>query len=128
MTIDDAKWEEIVAATQARIAKLNAMARERRADSEFVCTVEPTTDGGAVLATMHKAPYGTKCKAVARDKTGALSPVRIKRRNALEFYTKPDRPKTWAKLAGRSADEIVTALGLTDYFVVIGSTFDAKSS
>jgi hypothetical protein len=122
MLIDDKKWNDIIAETKVRIDRWTARATERGLKDTFRFTIQKT-DRYEVILTEHLDGCNLDAKGLARElATGEIRSTNVirKKGRSTGFETKTPDPKGWKGLADKPADEIVTKLKLTDFFVIIG--------
>ena len=120
MQIDDATWNEIIAKTEADIARWNERAAEKNRPDRFTANVKPV-DKYTVIVTEHQTGYRVERKAVAREvATGELRKAQIVKKGSGLACKITASPKSWAKLEGKSADQTFKALKLTDYIMLLG--------
>lgn len=126
MKIADEKWNEIIAETQAGIARWNARASEKGCKDTFTCSVDRGTEY-EVLVTRH---IPDERKAVARElATGEVRKAKLTKRGKLVGYsiTTPD-PKGWQGLADQPAADIVRKLKLLDFLMLISVSVTGVST
>jgi hypothetical protein len=123
MIINDNKWQEIIAATRAGIDKWNVRAREKARPDKFAVNVQRSGDFEILLTEHNKEGY-TERKVVMRNcVSGELRPAKAKKTaKGLFNITSRAIPKAWARLADKPADEIIRALKLTNFIMILGAS------
>jgi hypothetical protein len=120
MKITDQQWQEITDAAKAGIEGWNATAVEGGSTDTFRISVRDLKDGVALI-TEHDSSSGTRRHVVIRKLTdGEVRPATISKKGKSSFSItwKEADPKHWAMLAGKSAEEIIDAIGLLRYRMV----------
>lgn len=127
MHITDTKWNEIITETQAGITRANDMARQYEIKTSYTCEIGSagTTTFLLTSAWQHTDTQHFRIgkHLVAWDnKSGELHNAKgdFKGGRLISFTTKPDQ-KSWANLAKKSAVDIVRALKLLDYIMVVSA-------
>jgi hypothetical protein len=127
MIITDDRWNDIVKATEAKIASWNASATKDKWGDTFSVTVRDS-GGYVVLLTEHNHGSKRENRVVVREiATGELrrATVKKRRRRGLDqivgFTIKTPDPKAWQSLPGKSADAAVRQLRLADFVVFISA-------
>ena len=134
MIIDNQKWADIIAETEAKIARWNARAAERGVNDtfRFYVTEDPMNAGGiSIIVTEHYSNHNlVEVKALAREnKTGEVRVTRAhtSKGRVCYFKTHPD-PKAWRQLAEANAKQIVNKTKLLDFFMVVSSRMTGVTS
>jgi hypothetical protein len=131
MIITDERWNDIIKATEANIAELNARAAEQKRLSRFSVTVR---DSGpySVLLTGHNGDHHVVVREVATGEMRSANVVKKRRKGVGKVITgfsvrTPD-PKAWKSLANKSAEDVVRQLKLTKFFIALGATAEKWST
>lgn len=132
MKIDDQKWNEIIAATQAGIEACKGRATKYGVAEANIFRCEgilgPTH---TVLMTEHRdCGYLMGRKAIARElASGEVRAAKAKviGKGKIGFAVKTPDPKAWRSLADKPANEIVHKLKLTDFIIIHGAQATVSS-
>jgi len=120
MQINDELWAEMQAQVEARVAKENASAAERGSGDKFAWQLHDGNEFSAIITTYQREHGGIDRKAVGRDKaTGRLLRVTLSVKKLRLLMKAGPAPKAWAKLAGKSATEIVKGVGITGWIIFL---------
>jgi hypothetical protein len=131
MIISDERWNDIIKATEAGIAKWNALVAKHKVPDKF--SVKVRDEGGySVLLTEHDDGYQREHRAVVREvATGEMRAAKVvkKRRKGVgvvitgfSIWRSDPTTKWWKSLPNKSADDAVRQLKLTDFFVPISAS------
>jgi hypothetical protein len=131
MKLDEATWQEVIAAAQAGIDKWNASAKEKSLSDKFTLR---TTSGEKFTYIITEHTVGQRVserRMVARElATGELrkaTPVKVKKGSGTQIKI-TNGPKSWDKLAGKSPERIAGLLKLTDFLMLISGSGAKPSS
>jgi hypothetical protein len=106
-----------------RIDRLNASAIQYARSDRFDWKTH-RDDKHTSIVTEHHGPWGVNRKAVAMELvSGELRSARVvKNGKGHALKIKADTPKSWEKLAGKSADSIVDAVGVAGFTLLLGGS------
>jgi hypothetical protein len=134
MQIDEQKWADIkvvesgVARSNERMARYRVEGRD--VNDKFV-SHHIQRGGYDVILVMHESDYGKETKAIAREPAGEVRPARAKlhgKTGLADLTVKGKDPVVWKALPNKSAEEIVSKLGLLNFTVILGASLTGVRS
>ncbi len=125
MKIGDEDWADIVSMTKAACLTWQMQAEAKGCRDQFTCHTS-TKEGKTALLTKHSIDgQEVKAKCIIRfDDTGSVFPCKFDRKKR-KWLAKP-APNSWIKAQGQPTETIWKKLGLTDFTMIIDSTFGER--
>ncbi len=131
LKIDDATWQELIAATRADIDKLNAKCTGNYANYSFECTVDGNSETDWLETRQRNTSGPGDRRTIARIKaTGELLKVTFKRKGKQIVSTgRSITAQSWIKAAAKSPAELLKVTKITDYVMIhVGEAYYAGRS